>query len=292
MIHDVAIVGAGLFGATIARSLRKRGISTLVFDDARPFAGSLASGSLMKPSWFDGLGKDVYEPALAELHDVYSVRELEFTIAPKLFKSKVLWVPTHEILALEDVIAEKVVDIRPGMVRTETGGGPFANPPGNWKTYEARRIVVAAGHWCRELLHEVQVEGKAGLSFRWTDASTANTINPWAPYKQMVRFTEEHVMDQRNPSIWAGDGTAIHPDNLTGERQQQSCKRVIEWVRDANPLLDHGPVATLGIRPYCPGVKPALLREVRPCVWVATGGAKNGLIGAGWVARKLAEAFS
>lgn len=277
---DAIIVGAGLFGATIARALRNVGLTTMVFDARRPLAASPASGSLMKPSWFDGLGKDVYNPALAMLGSLYRLQELDFTVAPKLFKTKVLWVPTTEIVELDGVVEEEVLDVRPGLVRT-------AGAVTGWVEHEARIVIVAAGYWSRKLVPSMpEIEGKQGVAFRHAGSELpgGNTINPWAPYKQMVKFVEG------DRGLWAGDGTAIKADNWTDERMGQSHARIQKFVGR------EGLVPYVGIRPYVPGKKPAYCERVsaqgEPEVWVATGGAKNGLIAAGWAAKRIVDAVA
>jgi glycine/D-amino acid oxidase-like deaminating enzyme len=93
----------------------------------------------------------------------------------------------------------------------------------------------------------------------------------------MVKFFEEPE------GIWAGDGTAIKPDNWTIERLQKSYERMRDFV------AQDGGVPSVGIRPYVPKAKPAYVEEVQPGVWVATGGAKNGLVAAGWAAHRILE---
>ena len=270
---DAAVVGGGLFGATIARALCAEGWQVALFDDRRPLSGSRPSGSLMKPGWFAGLGKDVYEPSLALLDRLYGVRDLEFRIRPSGLRQKVHWVPTSLILDHESapymLVEETVTSVGEGFVE-------FGLPP----TYMAfPLVVVAAGAWCNQLL-QVQVEGKQGVSFRWPGRVEENTIQGWAPYKQAVWFQESEG------SCWAGDGSAILPANWTTGRMEDSRKRM------ARLTTMRCEEAVEGIRPYVKGHKPCLLQQRAPCLWLATGGAKNGLVAAGWAASEIVRQSS
>ena len=39
-------------------------------------------------------------------------------------------------------------------------------------------------------------------------------------------------------------------------------------------------------------LKPCLLEEIRPGLWVASGGAKNGMLAAGWAAHEICRRTS
>lgn len=271
---DALIVGGGLFGATIARALEAEGRAVLVFDDKRPLNGSAPSGSLMKPSWYSGMGKEVYRPAEDMLARVYGndFKELEFIAGIKLLKTKVMWVATSIILDYT-CLEETVTEVAPGRVVTDQG------------EYEADLVVVCAGYWCTELVPELvgKMQGKQGVSFRWYEQEAeSNLIQPWAPYKQKVRFTED--TGDGLPSIWAGDGTALKVANWTDERRDLCTKRMMDFVDRGSP-----DEAIIGIRPYVPGSKPCYVKQTQPGLWVATGGAKNGGIAAGWAAHRIVE---
>ena len=271
---DAMVVGAGIFGATIARALQADGRKVIVFDDARPLSGSAPSGCLMKPSWFSSMGKGVYNPALETLDSLYGVQDLEFVIRPSGLKTKVHWVPNDAILKLSDlhVVRETVVKVGNSQVCTSR------------MNYLSPLVVVAGGVWSKELIHAPTLVGKQGVSFRIPESIVLNnTIQAWAPYKQAVVFQE------KEKEVWAGDGTAIKPENWTTERAQKSLDRMRKITTFASMSSKH---AVVGIRPYVPKVKPCLLEEQEAGLWVATGGAKNGLIAAGWAAHEIARKTS
>ena len=145
--------------------------------------------------------------------------------------------------------------------------------------YLSPLVVVAGGVWSKELIHAPTLVGKQGVSFRVPESYVMNnTIQAWAPYKQAVVFQEKR--DQ----VWAGDGTAIKPENWTEERAQKSLNRMRKITTFSSMASKH---AVVGIRPYVPKVKPCLLEHQENGLWVATGGAKNGLIAAGWAAHEI-----
>lgn len=277
-MSNVIVVGAGLFGATIARALQREGHHVTVYDDSRPMGGSAPSGCLMKPGWFAGLGKPVTVPALDMLEDLYGVQDLQFRVWPGAVPCKVHWIPTGQILNLEDlrVVRKTVLNVGTGSILVR--GDDLRE-----EVHEAERIVVAAGWWCKQLVAGLdKLVGKQGVSFRWREDEIKNIIKPWAPYKQSVIFEEEPGW------AWGGDGSALKPENWDNERTAQCLNRVAKA---------HGQgivvgTQAMGIRPFMKGEKPCLLREVKPGTWVATGGAKNGTVAAGWAAHQLVRRFA
>lgn len=275
MQADAVIVGAGLFGNTIARALEAEGRKVVVLDDGRPYAASRPSGCLMKPSWFSGLGKAVYEPSLALLERVYGIRDIKFQL-PLGPTTTVHWVDHRQ--PSSTLVTATATAVHPGRVEWAAA---TLDGDAEVGTIEAPLVVVAAGIWCTKLL-ECDLKGKQGASFEWVGEIPENRIKPWAPYKQVVAF---NIPDQDR--IWCGDGSAIKPENWTQERFTQSADRCAAFVGKSRNLG----TASVGIRPFAK-VKPCLLEEREPGLWLATGGAKNGTIAAGWAAHRILEATS
>jgi glycine/D-amino acid oxidase-like deaminating enzyme len=270
--HDVLVIGAGIFGATIARGLARRGLTVRVFDDGRPLSGSAASGCLMKPSWYSSLDPEVYRSAMAELETAYGVQDITLKLWPSKRGVAVKWVPREKFLRLDDL------DLQPFRV---TGVEGLTVTLEENEVVEARlAVVVAAGYWARDLLGEfgARIQGKAGTAVFWDNHELpAGFIRPWAPYKQMVAF-------QEGPGkVWAGDGTAI----LYERWDEKYPKKTVSRLAKATRLRAGEARSLVGIRPFVRGVKPCLLEEVTPGLWVATGGAKSGTLGAGWAAAEL-----
>lgn len=277
---DVIVIGAGIFGGTIARALQAQGREVLVLDDFRPNSGSAPSGCLMKPSWFDGLGKEVHEPSLALLDRIYGIRKLEFEIWPVGKRTEVMWVPANKREGLP-IRQLRVTGIRDGHVvaREET------NPARGFEVdFHAKMIVVAAGVWCGELMKVDGLSGKMGASFTMGGRMKQGIIKPWAPYKQVVAFQQPD-----SEEIWMGDGSAIKPENWDYDRAMKCLERCGNAVNGKVEGLDpEDPGSRLeGIRPFVKGAKPCLLEHRAPGLWLCTGGGKNGTIAAGWAASKL-----
>ena len=267
---DVVVIGAGLFGQIIAKALAADGRDVLILDDARPYAGSRPAACLMKPSWFSSLGKGVYEPSLRLLDALYGVQDVAFK-AGKLLNATVHWIPPAKILEGNPVTQAKVLGVKGKLVYYQD------LVDGQVKEVVANTVVVAAGIWSEELLPGLQQQGQKGIAFlkprEWIDQPI---ITPWAPYRQLVAFN-------RGDGLWVSDGTAIKAANWTMEREVTAFERCQKHVG----INLNGSVALTGIRPYAKGHKPCLLKEVEPGLWVASGGAKNGTLAAGWCAHEI-----
>jgi glycine/D-amino acid oxidase-like deaminating enzyme len=264
---DTIVVGAGLFGQVIAKSLQLKGHSILVLDDRREGSGSKPAACLMKPSWVSGLGKEVYNPALQQLNDLYGVHDIDFKVG--IGYTTVHWVNPAAILHGVPVTQATVGAVGDGWVSTHRG-----------ETLHARHVIVAGGVWTSGLV-PYYVEGRAGAAFLWPKGKIERPfISPWAPYRQLVAFN-------RGDGLWVGDGTAVK--TWDEERERVSLKRCSDAVDRA--LIDK-PITLYGQRPYIQGVKHAHIKQITNRTWAASGGAKNGTIGAGYCGHYFAELLS
>lgn len=275
MKNDAIVIGAGLFGSTIALALAKQGRKVLVFDDNNPMAGSKPSGGLMKPGWFSGMGKEVHEPALKLLFEIAPVRELEFKVqaGPLKFKiEKVFQMNNHDLNGVKDIslFPYRISSITNNKVQIVNGTLVYE--------FFSPLIIVAAGIWSKDLI-PCDIKGLKGISFFFEGNMAQGVIAPWAPYKQTVAFEKEPGV------VWGGDGSAILTKNWTVERRDECLARVQKVLPTPFGLNYYRE----GIRPYAPGQKPCLLRKVRPGLYLATGGAKNGAIAAGWCAHRILQ---
>lgn len=273
---DAIVVGAGLFGQIITKALRAEGRHVQMLDARYKGAGSKPAACLMKPSWFSSLGKDVYEPSLRLLDELYGVQDVVFETRPKLAKATVHWIPPSKILLHPAAINEVVMRIEKNRVITANG------------YFKAELIIVAAGIWTQMLLPQYPQTGQKGIAFLWPDREENPAfIQPWAPYRQLIGF-------DRGDGYWISDGTAIKQENWTKAREDQSWHRCAGIMgRIGSDDRDTGRAQVfVGIRPYAKGHKPCLLQEVRPGLWVASGGAKNGTLAAGWCAHVIRERTS
>lgn len=272
---DAIVVGAGIFGSLIARALRRSGRKVLVLDDKRRDAGSAPAACLMRPSWFSSLGKDVYDPALKILDDLVGVQDLKFLVTSKL-ATTVHWCDPKRVLLDQN-------EVRTGCV-----GGMELQKDGSWsvwathqdggRCYSARLVVVAAGIWTPLLFPEIEVTGQAGVAWLWPAGRIEEPfIRVWAPYKQIVAFN-------RGDGLWIGDGTTVR--HWSRCHEEAALRRCIKALGN----IEVPPKRLFGYRPYVKDSKPCLLKELRPGLWIATGGAKNGTLAAGWCADQVIRA--
>jgi len=278
MIQDVVVIGAGIFGSVITKALRSIGRRVLVIDGGYNDSGSIPAACLMKHSWFTSLGKTIYDPALETLNKLYRVLEVSFKVG-KLIDTRVFWIPPIDILCLEREQASvkrirKESDCWLLHCQSNLCQSNLHYP------IRAKTLIVAAGIWTELLVPEVEQKGLAGVAFLWPENQLDQPfVQPWAPYKQIVGFN-------RGDGLWVGDGTSILWKNWNKAYELKSLDRCSKAVG-----LTTAPSRLFGIRPYHVE-KPCLLKEVKPGLWVATGGAKNGTLAAGWCAHELMSALS
>ena len=263
------IIGGGLFGSVIAKALLALKYDVCVIDGGHEDAGSKPAACLMKPGWFASLGRDIYDPALKTLDALYGLQEVQFKLGPAMVK--VFWIPPRKIL--------QAIPFVQGRVSRYTRQGKY------WQitlmggvVLQASLLIVAAGIWTELLVPEVRQKGMAGIAFLWPKSVVSPFIKPWAPFKQIVAFN-------RDDGAWISDGSAILLKNWNDAREQACFSRCV-----ATQKLPADPTRLFGLRPYHVA-KPCYLEEVRPKLWVATGGAKNGTLAAGWCASQLAKAL-
>lgn len=273
--HDIIVVGAGVFGCVAARAFIEAGRDVMVFDDRRPMNGSAPSGFLMKPSWINMMPTQDKKESFALLDRLYGVDNIELTLWPLKKKVTATHVERHRILNDPKV---PVTELRVGEV--QNSGVVVEDPEGQPVSYSAKKVIVAAGVWCNELVNVPGLYGKRGVSFVFPGEIEA-FIKPWAPYKQVVA----HKHDIPG-FFWAGDGTALRTENWTQEREEITADRVANAVKrnKSEATRQHG------IRPFVPDVTnkvPCYLHKHDENVWVLTGGGKNGLVASAWAANQL-----
>jgi glycine/D-amino acid oxidase-like deaminating enzyme len=240
----------------------------------------------MRPSWFSSLGKDVYEPALKKLDELVGVQDFQFNTP--VGSTTVHWCDPKRLLLGADEVKTAVVN---QFVRTDKNCWLVFF--GDGKSVEATTLIIAAGIWTKMFVPEVDVRGQAGVAWlRPANGIETPFIKVWAPYKQVVAFN-------RGDGLWIGDGLSLSYwndayENASRERCDTALLRRASFIWGPSINSPKAPevVKLFGYRPYVKDAKPCYLKEVRKNLWVATGGAKNGTLAAGWCAdqivRKLA----
>lgn len=276
---DVAVIGGGLFGRTIAAEMWAQGRECQVLDDARPWRGSAPAACLMRPSWFSKMERGEYVASMDRLDRLFGVKKVRFETPAG--PADLDWVDPAVVMRPDAcVIPATVTDIW-------RGEGYWALSVNTGQPVHARSVVVATGVWVPELVrtpHNITALGGWAVTWAWPyeRQQGPSRLEPWAPYKQLIGF-------QRGAwEWWAGDGTALLPGSLTPERRDASENRLLAFGK----RLGLAGVASItgGLRPKVPGLRaPALVEEVAPGLWIATGGAKNGTLGAAWASLQLKD---
>jgi glycine/D-amino acid oxidase-like deaminating enzyme len=279
-MRDAIVVGAGIIGATVCAALKARGLDAACYDDGRPNAGTPPSGGHLKPSWFGGLPREQYAPALDLLDELWGVKNEMFRIRPSGGLEEIGRVDTDKVTAYPR-LGRVVTGVR------ELAGYPLVNSSYDMVRAEerCRLLVVCTGAWAAELLPQLKMKTKQGVSFRVTGIPLPEPfVEPWAPYKQVVAH------EQDDGEVWVGDGTAVYPENWTESRTDKCMNRCLEALGPPP-----GPVNVYertGWRPYCDSENkgdPCLLRRLGPRAWVATGAGKMGTIASAWAALRILE---
>ena len=157
-------------------------------------------------------------------------------------------------------------------------------------------VVVPAQHrrgrrqqleilWTERLLRPYPQGWQRGVALHCQGApleAPRGIIKPWAPYRQLVGF-------DRQDGLWVGDGSSIKHTNWSESREEEIAAREAGLARHMGGPSLAQPRRLQGLRPYWAGAGPCLLARVQPGLWVASGGAKNGTLSAGWAAWRLAR---
>jgi glycine/D-amino acid oxidase-like deaminating enzyme len=268
-MKDTIIVGSGIIGATLKRALEKRGREVTIFDDRREMSGTVPSGGHLKPSWLSGMAKDQYEPAIEMLDETWDLKREQFIIKPSFIKALVYRVDTDVVMKQPFTRATVLnIDRFDGAPLVMTSIGHF----------RCKLLIICAGVWCDELVDDMDITPKQGVSFRF-EGKRQPFIKPWAPYKQIVAH-------QQGPNeLWIGDGSAILPKNWDDARTESCLNRCRKTLtrKKTEPLK-----MLMGLRAYCKtGKEPCLVNRLGPRAWVVTGAAKLGTVAAGWSAVKI-----
>jgi len=280
-MKDMIVVGAGVIGTTITKTFRELGMDVTLVDAKREGAGTPPSGGHLKPSWFSGMTKDDYTPALDILENAWGLNETQFTLRPSKKTATVYRVDTDLITSFSSEnrkVTRVFIDGKyPRIIYKDKWG---------YSEDECKYLVLCTGVWASlfpEFFEDNPIKRKQGISFRFPmQLHNGPFIQPWAPYKQIVAH------QQTDSLVWAGDGSVILEDNWTPERTYQ-CKR--RCAKALKTVMLQPRETRWGLRAYCSHTSkkdPCLLTQPgHKRVWIATGSGKSGTIAGGWVTHRL-----
>ena len=275
-MRDVIIVGGGIIGATIARTLGCAGRDVLCLDRHEPYAGTAPSGGHLKPSWL-GMKEEEYKPGMDVLDAAWGLVKQDFRYKGEL--TTVFRVDTDLVVSWPGKIRANVTSIK--NVR-QYPSVTYVQQSNLVTTEHTRLLIVAAGIWSADMLsahgYHVKLEAKQGVSFRVKHTLAEPFIKEWAPYKQIVAH------QQGEQEVWIGDGTTILQKNWRDQRDDECLDRCLTALS-----LKQAPYRKLhGFRPTISeksGI--CLMDNPFPRVWVVTGASKRGTIAAGCAAFKF-----
>lgn len=243
------MVGAGLFGSIIGKTLESKGLHVTYIDSGEKRAGSRPAGCLMKPSWMKSVSN--VPECMDLLGSLYDVKTLAFKAS--LLSVNCSWVDPLEIMSdSRNLVHAKVLEVKDGEVVTED------------KTYKGL-VIVAAGVWTKSLLPQTPgMQALCGSAVLGT-GKVKNTIHIIGPYKQAVWF------NMGKDRTWFGDGTSIIEKNFSLEHQERTKERALTLAGIEGRMRT-------GARPYLKGGKLGLFEKLGSRLFVSSGGAKNGTI--------------
>jgi glycine/D-amino acid oxidase-like deaminating enzyme len=275
-MYDCIVIGGGIIGTTVAKTLLDKGLSCALFDRGDYLAGTAPSGGHLKPGWFGDMPKSEYEPSIELLDDCWGIVNESFRCGPA--RIPLMRVDTDKVLKYPKI--QKAVHAIKGQA-TKTPEVILSD-----ESYKCRLLVLATGVWANELLkdQEYDIQRKRGISFLVPGQLKHPFVKPWAPYKQIVAH------QQTNSKIWVGDGSAILDKNWDEKRIEQCRKRCLKSLK--KPLKTNIRQRE-GLRAYVKHSKkhPCVFDKVGRNIYLATGAGKSGTISAGWVTRKILELF-
>lgn len=271
-MSKVVIVGAGLFGSIAAAVCHRAGHDVTVIDDLRPGAASLASGCLMRRSWFSGLDTVDVQRGYMLLDELYGVKTVHLKNLGLIRGATyaVQFVDPDKILG-EPYLEGRVKEVRDGMVQLEDG------------SIFKGKVLIAAGCYAGELVEMPPIQRLVGISMRFKGQLVTSRMRTYAPYRQAIAF------NINEGEVWFGDGTSILQKNFVYSERFATAKMRAETFFGLK--FKKGTRVDVGYRPYVKGYKAGYFSRVSENTWVSTGGAKNGTLLAAIQALKFLEAI-
>lgn len=278
---EVAVVGAGVMGATVAQALRAIDTEVLVIDKNDVESGSIPCGGLMKPSRFTELDDKQYGKVVDIMERLFRTHKEQMIIKPSgnLLKVDIRNVSMDSIFGI-DKIYGNVKNIC-----TEKAELIYEDSAGDFVKVKAKMLILAMGaggiDFFDNLFHKKGLVMKRGFSFHLSPFDTENFVKFWAPYKQITIHKTVHAGEN---IVWAGDGSALTLPSWYDGRIDEAWKRIQKEVPDDVTVLR----MVKGIRVFHRKEKPCYLHKINKA-WFVSGAGKMGLISAGYSALHILE---
>lgn len=251
----VLIVGGGLAGSCVARTLERRGVECLVFDNLEPFGASRASCNMFSEGWSNILGEDFVKEAIKAVEELVPCFKIDFWDGKKV--APMFHVSAQDIL-VKNNIRKNVKMVNNGSLVTDDG-----------ERYEGT-VVVAAGVWSRTLL-KADLTTLTGHSILYGAGlpEARPIMKMWAPFRHV------QIFEQSPGVVWFGDSTALKETNYNAEvHVPASLHRASGFGLSMGAALK----VQHGHRPIVKGLKNGLYKRLSDKLFVLSGGWKCGTL--------------
>jgi sarcosine oxidase, subunit beta len=306
-VHDVAVVGAGVAGASCAYHLAQRGVSVVVLEREHPAAGSSGRSAAFVETLYVDPDRVRWTQWSARLYESLGIPFVQHGKLQLAHDDSQLARYAHTLDLREDdgarvVDAAEVARLAPRLATADVAGAVFG-PRDGWidpptlcarllegievqrvavtdpRSVDARVVVLAAGAWIREI-YDVPVEGERRTIALFEDDDPRAGDTP---------LVVDPVGDAGDSLYLRGDGgrlvlAGFHSEQ-PGHDEQLVPLLARRWA-DAGALRHRG--GWDGLYPLTPDGQP-ILGEAEPGIHVLAGLGGNGIQLGGALGRVAAD---
>lgn len=286
---DFVVIGAGLVGSAIARSLEKVGCTVATLDSSEPMAASKCSLGVWKDGWLGSIKQKATQGLeFLDSHLGIKAEERDFYNVDNNKNEPFLYIHRDSILlAEEDILRLRVIGRNKfGHILAKSEDGVFEFQP-------TKGVIVATGAFTPLVLaqmgivNNVYIDSYWGADFHYK-GRVEDSVVTWAPYKQVVVFQDS------KDTFQFSDGTTVKNPKTNDPRVAKASDRLIQHFNVyMGTSFDESNCYGImeGLRPYLQNKNQDYVQEVAPNVLVATGGAKSTTVLCGYMAKKTLEHF-
>lgn len=278
---DLIVIGGGLFGSMIARYFEHKGAEVIVLDSDEKLSASKCSLGVWRDSWVEKI--KVQSENSLEIWDEVGIvpDEVDFFDMDKEEEFKMKWVDFSKI-------SMRPVPFKVHSVKNNRVKGYYFED-GDQMELKAKNVVIAAGVYTDFILNNsnyptIGLDGYWGANFVVNMNIDVSRISTWAPYKQNVL----HKIDDDHFTF--SDGVKIKNPTLDDKRIKKVSPRIkthLDEIVMANVDPEKIVQVREGLRPFLPKGLMSFVNKHDKNLFSATGGAKNGTVLCGHVAKEL-----